>query len=44
MLSARHRNIADNVLMSPMKPKIIKRRLPIDFFEHSASLEIRRSL
>lgn len=43
MLSARHKYAADYSLLSPKKPKINKNRLPLDFFEHSASLEVRKS-
>jgi hypothetical protein len=43
MLSIRSRNLVDNLITSPLKPKITKRKLPIDFFEHSTSLDIRKS-
>ncbi len=43
MLSARHKYPLDVSHMSPKKPKIIKHRLPVDFFEHSTSLELRKS-
>ena len=42
-MSARHRYPLDASYMSPKKPKINKHRLPIDFFEHSVSLELRKS-
>lgn len=44
MLSSRIKNAQEGLCLSPMKPKIVKRRLPADFFEHDGvSLEIRKS-
>lgn len=44
MLSAKHRNNLDGSYISPKKPRITSGKLPLDFFEHSASLKIRKSV
>lgn len=43
MLSSRIKNTQEGLCLSPVKPKIVKRKLPADFFEHGVSLEIRKS-
>lgn len=44
MLSAKQRNNLDGSFFSPKKPRITSGKLPLDFFEHSVSLKIRKSV